>query len=124
MHTRNGGVFRACAHEQEADMRVDLKRVVIAVLFVSLCGGAYAQATGADGGGTKAGTAASSGTGVGKDKGGTGKSMPNAGDVTRSTSGGSGARPMESTPAPAQNQIDTRSATEAPASGSGLKKPY
>jgi hypothetical protein len=105
-------------------MRANITRGLVGALLASLCGGAYPQGAGAGGGRADAGTTANS-----KTAGGTSKRVPatntrDAGGFTGSTKCGASAGTTESPPLPPQNQMDTGSAVQTPASGSGLKKPY
>jgi hypothetical protein len=49
---------------------------------------------------------------------------PNAGGITGSTSGASGTSTMGNPSGTSQKQMQKKGEMDAPASGSGLKKPY
>ncbi len=103
-------------------MRVDVKQATIKALFVSLCCWGVAHA--ADAGVRADPGAPSSASSGAPSKPGTGTGTPSLSGVAGSTSSGAGERAIESTPAPAHDQMNMRSVTDAPPSGSGLKKPY
>jgi hypothetical protein len=93
-------------------MRVAARGTLVGVLILSLSGAAFAQAAGA-GGGTGGGNA----TGQRE----TGMGTPNSSGATAAPSGASGPNAMGTMPDAIQKK---KGATNSPASGSGLKKPY
>ena len=101
-------------------MKAATKGLLVTALILGFCGGAYAQSAG---GGAGTGGAGGTAGGNGAGQGTTQIATPNGNGTTGSTPGTSGSSTTEKSSGGVHPQMNTGT-MDAPASGSGLKKPY
>ncbi|QIE29841.1 hypothetical protein SBC1_75990 (plasmid) [Caballeronia sp. SBC1] len=100
-------------------MRVATKGLLVSALILALCDAVYAQGAGSAGTGGAGGTAGGNGAG----QGGTGITTPNGSGTTGSTSTTSRPSTTGTSSGGAQPKMNA-GRMDAPASASGIKKPY